>query len=260
MDSVAGTWNLKGDIVLRGGEVTYLSRSFYLKEGRIVLNETQNSFDPNLTIRAETRERDENDEPVTITLSAIRQNVSNFNPQLTSSPAKSENEIMSLLGQIVTADSSSEGKIDFGNLLAAGLDFGVQVTVLRKAEDSLRDFFNFDIFSMRTMLLQNALKQSLNTDQNTEYTFGNYFDNSTVYIGKYFGSNLYADAMLQWSYDSSKYKKDDPVSGIVFQPELGFELSAPFANIRWSYAPDLGSLLDSFVSATSITLSWKYSF
>ena len=260
MDSVAGTWNLKGDIVLRGGEVTYLSRSFYLKEGRIVLNETQNSFDPNLTIRAETRERDENDEPVTITLSAIRQNVSNFNPQLTSSPAKSENEIMSLLGQIVTADSSSEGKIDFGNLLAAGLDFGVQVTVLRKAEDTLRDFFNFDIFSMRTMLLQNALKQSLNTDQNTEYTFGNYFDNSTVYIGKYFGSNLYADAMLQWSYDSSKYKKDDPVSGIVFQPELGFELSAPFANIRWSYAPDLGSLLDSFVSATSITLSWKYSF
>lgn len=260
MDSVAGTWNLKGDIVLRGGEVTYLSRSFYLKEGRIVLNETQNSFDPNLTIRAETRERDENDEPVTITLSAIRQNVSNFNPQLTSSPAKSENEIMSLLGQIVTADSSSEGKIDFGNLLAAGLDFGVQVTVLRKAEDSLRDFFNFDIFSMRTMLLQNALKQSLNTDQNTKYTFGNYFDNSTVYIGKYFGSNLYADAMLQWSYDSSKYKEGDPVSGIVFQPELGFELAAPFANIRWSYAPDLGSLLDSFVSATSITLSWKYSF
>lgn len=264
LNSAEGTWNLKGDVVLRGGEVTYLSRNFYLKEGRIVLNETQNSFDPNLTIRAETRERDENGDPVTISLSAIRQNASHFSPQLTSSPAKSENEIMALLGQIVTADANEDGRLNVSNILFAGLDFGVQVTLLRKGEDALRDLLNFDILSMRTMLLQNALKQGLNTtnkDAANMYSFGNYFDNSTVYIGKYFGSALYADALLQWTYDSSKYQKDNPVSGIMFQPELGFELSSPFANIRWSFAPDLGSAFtNSWVPATSITLSWKLSF
>ena len=104
----------------------------------------------------------------------------------------------------------------------------------------------------------------MNQDAANTNSFGNYFDNSTVYIGKYFGSALYADALLQWTYDSSKYEKDNPVSGIVFQPELGFELSSPFANIRWNLAPNLGSfegswydpLVASLVPATSITLSW----
>jgi len=271
MDTTEGTWNLKGDIVLRGGEVTYLNRNFYLKEGRIVLNETQDSFDPNLTIRAETRERDENGEPVTISISAIRQNASRFSPVLTATPAKSESEIYSLLGQIVTADSTNQnGTFSIGNMLIAGLDYSVQVTLLRKGEDALRDLCNFDIFSVRTMMLQNALKQGLNMNQDAANTnsFGNYFDNSTVYIGKYFGSALYADALLQWTYDSSKYEKDNPVSGIVFQPELGFELSSTFANIRWNLAPNLGSfegswydpLVASLVPATSITLSWKLTF
>lgn len=44
MNTADDTWNIKGDIVLRGGELSYLSRNFYLKEGRIILNETQNSF------------------------------------------------------------------------------------------------------------------------------------------------------------------------------------------------------------------------
>ena len=149
--------------MLRGGEVTYLNRNFYLKEGRIVLNETQDSFDPNLTIRAETRERDENGEPVTISISAIRQNASRFSPVLTATPAKSESEIYSLLGQIVTADSTNQnGTFSIGNMLIAGLDYSVQVTLLRKGEDALRDLCNFDIFSVRTMMLQNALKQGLN--------------------------------------------------------------------------------------------------
>ena len=257
LDTSEETWNLKGDIVLRGGEVNYLNRNFYLKEGRINLNETQDSFDPNITVRAETRERDEDGNNVTITLSAIRQNVSKFNPVFTSSPAKSENEIMSLLGQLVTGDSDNVGNF----LLAVG-DYGVQVTVLRKIENALRDLLNFDIFSIRTMVLQNAVKQGLGMNKNPGNTpsVGNYFDNSTVYIGKYFGSSLYADALLQWTYDEAKATRDGSSQGLVFQPELGFELSSPFANIRWNFAPDLGALQNSWVPATSVTLSWRFTF
>lgn len=257
MNSDEETWNLKGDVVLRGGEVLWLNRNFYIKEGRLSLNETQNRFDPSITVRAETRERDEDGDPVTISLSAIRQNTSNFHPVLTSNPAKSENEIMTILGQIVTGDSSN-----VTDVLWSTADTALQVTLVRKIENALRDFFNFDIFSVRTMILQNALKQSLNTQNQTaeNNSLGNYFDNTTVYIGKYFGSELYADALLQWTYDSSKDNGTSMVSGLVFQPELGFELSAPFANIRWNFAPDLGALQSSWVPATSITLSWKFNF
>jgi hypothetical protein len=257
-DTSTGLWNVKGDIVLRGGEVSYLSRNFYLKQGRLILDETQNKFDPVVTVRAETREHDSNGEPITISLSAISQNVSRFNAVLSSSPAKSEKEIMDILGQIVKGDSSS-----VSGLLVAGVDYGVNATVLRKIEGALRDLWNFDIFSVRTTILQNSLMQGLNINSKSENdsVIGNLFNNSTVYIGKYFGSDIYADALLHWSYDSAKANSGDGTgSGLVFQLEIGLEFAAPFANIRWNFAPDLGEFKQSWTQATSITLSWRISF
>lgn len=257
MDMASGLWNLKGDVVLRGGELSYLNRNFYLKEGRIILNETQNYFNPFITVRAETREHDENGDPITITVSAIRQNVSNFQATMYSTPAKSETEILSILGQMAAGDATSAG-----NFLLSTVDYGVSVTLIRKLEGALRDLFNFDIFSIRTSLLQNVLRQGFNINTDSEKaTFGsNLFDNSTVYIGKYFGSSIYADALMHWSYDESKAGKADETGGLVFQPEVGLELDSPFANIRWSYAPDLGDFGSSWAAASSITLSWRISF
>ncbi|HBB42726.1 MAG TPA: hypothetical protein DCZ74_04345, partial [Treponema sp.] len=73
--------------------------------------------------------------------------------------------------------------------------------------------------------------------------------------------DVYADAQLQWTYDeNSVVEGDGPLSGLVFKPEIGFELTAPFANIRWQFAPDMGSLQKSWVPATSISLSWRINF
>ena len=257
-DTAAGLWSLKGDIVLRGGEISYLNRNFYLKQGRLLLNETQDNFDPNITVRAETRERDSSGENVTIILSAISQNISNFNAVLSSVPARSENEIMALLGQIVAGDSTS-----VGNLLVAGMDYGVQVTLLRKFENALRDLCNFDIFSIRTTALQNTIMQGLDMGNRAENNsvIGNLFDNSTVYIGKYFGSDVYADALLHWTYDKKIAGSGEAVGeGLVFQPEIGLEFNAPFANIRWNFAPDLSDFQESWAKSTSITLSWRLAF
>jgi len=256
MDTSSNQWALEGDVALRGGEVFYFSRNFYLKEGRISLNETQAKFDPILSVRAETRERDENGNSITITLAAQNQPISQFNPTFTASPAKSEKEIMEMLGQILTGDSNSMGSF----ALTAG-DFVTQTLILRKVEKGLRDLLNFDIFSIRTSLLQNAITQSMSSSQSKNTTFGNYFDNTTVYIGKYFGNSVYVDSLLRWTYDENEVLFNDSQSGgLVFQPEFGLELMAPFANIRWQFAPEMGQLQQSWVPATSVTLSWRLSF
>jgi hypothetical protein len=65
---------------------------------------------------------------------------------------------------------------------------------------------------------------------------------------------------MHWVYDEAKASAADTTGGLVFQPEIGLELEAPFANIRWSLAPDLSELNQSIVSAASITLSWRLSF
>jgi len=272
MDSTTGEFAITGDVSLHGGEVAWLNRNFYMKEGRIVLNETQDNIDPHITLRAETREQDTNGNRVTIILSALNQPLSQFNPTFSSTPAKSEYEIMTLLGQVITADSD-----DISSFVMAGGDYLVQTTVFRKLENTLRELCNFDIFSFRTNVLQNAIKQGLNKSDKTEKTsasssniesssddqisFGNFFDNSTVYIGKYFGSEIYVDAMFHWVYDKEKLDDGSSTNGIVFQPEFGFEMASPLVNIRLGVAPDIDAIQQNlWVSSTSITLSWKHSF
>jgi hypothetical protein len=255
-DDDTRSFSLKGDVTLRGGEIAWLNRNFYMKNGRIVFNETQNNMDPRLSVQAETRERDDEGNQVRVILSALNQPISTFNPRLSASPAKSELEIMELLGQIVTADSQN-----VSSLVMAGGDYLVQATVMRRIENALRELCNFDIFSVRTMVLQNALKQGLNLNSGkSQVTVGNFFDNSTVYIGKYFGSSLYLDALLHWTYDETKLSDSTSVGGLVFQPEFGLEMDSPYAAIRWGIAPDIEAMKNNmWVPATSITLSWKFS-
>jgi Family of unknown function (DUF490). len=257
MDQSENTYAIKGDIKLKSGDVAYLNRNFYIKQGVLKFNDTDGRINPRITVEAETRERDENGDELRIILSAENQYLSDFNPQFTTIPAKSEAEIRAMLGQLAVGDST-----DVSGLLVAASDYAVQSTVGRAVENKLRDLLNFDIFSVRTMVLQNTLKMGLAGNLTpSKMTAGNFLDNSTVYIGKYFGSAVYADALLHLSYDETKVDDSTTVRGIEFQPEFGFELESPFANIRWNMAPNIDAMLNNvFVTSTSITLSWKFSF
>ncbi len=252
-DSASGAYSIDSDIVLRGGEISYLNRNFYLREGRVVFTENE-SLDPLITVRAEIREHDATGEPVRITMSAENQRLSAFTPSYSSSPARSEREIMTILGQVITGDAESGWDV-----LLSGVDYGLQSLLLSRVEDALRDFLNFDILSLRTMGLQNSLKQWLDVGgENNELTLGNFFDNTTVYIGKYFGSSIYADAMLHFEYDERKAMEDGSEAGLSFQPEIGLEMDSPFGAIRWSLAPDVGNTQNLWVPSTSISISWKF--
>ena len=164
---------------------------------------------------------------------------------------------MEILGSIMTGNDNSAAAL----ALATG-DYAIQTVFIRRLENALRDFFKFDIFSVRTMVVQNAVKQSVSRDSSASGNMaGNYLDGTTVYIGKYFGDSVYADAMLRVDFDKNRVNDKFTYDGISFRPELGFELAAPFAKIRWSVAPDLESILNmKIVENTALTLSWKFNF
>ncbi|MCQ2572376.1 MAG: hypothetical protein MJ182_00595 [Treponema sp.] len=249
--------NMDGLLLLKSGDVSYLNRNFYVKEGSLKFSPSDDPFNPMINVRAETRERDEKGETVTISLNAQNQFIRDFNPRFSSVPAKSEMEIQTLLGQIVMADSES-----VGNFLFAAGDYAFQALVGRKMENKLRDFLNFDIFSLRTNIIQNTLNFSL-ANRNSAKTMnaGNFFDNSTVYIGKYLGSALYVDAMVNLQYDEKRIRDATTVGGILFRPEFGVEMESPFGNIRWNVAPDIEAMMNKqYVPATSVSLSWKFAF
>ena len=256
INTASNLYQLDGSLLLKSGDVAYLNRNFYIKEGSIKFNPVDIA-NPQITIRAETREKDTDGNTIRIILSAENQYLLDFNPVFSSIPAKSENEIKLLLGQIVLADSDS-----VGNLMLSAGEYYLQSTLVRNIENKLRDLLNFDIFSVRTNILQNTINLSNQRNKTKELTIGNFFDNSTVYIGKYLGSALYADAMLNMS--ASNYHDVDYLSAnsILFQPEFGLELELPVINIRWDMAWRLtpGAQLQSFVPATTVSLSWKFTF
>ena len=257
MDTRYGTSSFTGTFSMKGGEILYLNRTFYIREASAVLNESMETFDPRLSAKAEIRERDKGGEPVRIMLTVIDQPLSRLNPAFSSVPVKTQQEIMALLGQIFLGDVTDTNPL----ALIGGLaDYGAQIAVFSSVENRLRDLLKFDIFSMRTMFLQNAFASALNLNTGNQVSAGNFLDNTTVYIGKYFGDTLYADAMLHLSYDANLEKRDGSTGGLIFQPEIGFELPTPFAAIRWSIAPELNSDWKLLVPHTSISFSWKFNF
>ncbi len=263
MDTSRDSFSLKGSANLKGGEIFYIKRSFYLRQGSILFNENQDIFDPMISLRAEIRERDEKGEPVRIILYVENQPLSSFTPVLYSEPPKSTIELMALLGQAASADSTQDTLLR--DTIVTASDIFAQMGLFRTVENSIRDVLHLDIFSIRTLLIQNAIfRQSMQPSAlNKDMTIGNYFDNTTVYMGKYFGSAVYADALLHFSYYDPKSvdSVENPIGvyeNLLFQPELGLEISSPFFTVRWSILPDSPDTF--FIADTSVTLSWKFSY
>lgn len=261
-DTAMDTFEFKGKLELRGGEIMYVGRNFYLKEGRLIFNANEDAIDPIVSFKAEIRERDSDGRHVKIILSAENQLLSQLSPSLSASPAKSEAEIMELLGQALLADST-DSDAPMAQIAISLMDYGMQVAFFRHVERQLRNVLKFDIFSFRTTVVQNTMLQMFNLNKGRQLSIGNFLDNSTVYVGKYFGDAIYADAMLQVVYDETKFDKDKFLSGLKLQPEIGFEMNSPYATIRWSISPDItnrSSFRNLLVPNTSITISKKWQF
>ncbi|MDR3284376.1 MAG: translocation/assembly module TamB domain-containing protein [Treponema sp.] len=261
LDSSANMLTVQGDAILRGGEIEYFNRTFYIREGRVSFDRHDATFDPVLTIRAETREQDAEGEQVRIILSAVNQRLSEFTAVFSSVPARSEAEIMALLGQMLTGGDAEDPSF----LLGMGVNFLAQQMVVRRMEAGLRDLLKFDIFSLRTMAVQNIIENQLNSVKTQKNMAGILFDNTTVYIGKYFGGSVYGDILVHILYNEALELSNPDSGGILIQPEIGLELNSPFPAfpvIRLSLAPEFGGnelTPATFVSASSITLTWKLS-
>jgi hypothetical protein len=254
-----GKFSVNGAISLRGGEVFYFQRSFYIRSGQLAFNENEIRFDPRIALRAELRDRTSSG-PVTIALIIDNAPLSNFTPRFISEPPLSQIDIFALLGQNVIG--SSEGPA--GNnlqeaLLNASSDIFAQFNVVRVFEQNIRDTLNLDMFSIRTQVLQNALLQAsgiLDTPVDRTASLGNYFDNTTLYLGKYFGPDFFIQSMVSLRYDPEN--KNSLSGGLVIEPEIGAELRSPLFTVNWNFVPKAGDRL--FINSQSVTISWKWSF
>jgi hypothetical protein len=264
-DSLSGRFTVEGDVAIRNGEIFYFQRSFYIQEGILSFNESNDQFDPLISARAEARDRND-DGPVTISMIVDSSSLSSFTPRLESNPPLSQFEILSLLGQNFAGTPSEDPNESIRSMVYASGDFLTQFYAVRRAERVVRDVLRLDMFSIRTQFLQNVLIQAANLQDpvDTNGRVGNYFDNTTVFLGKYFGPDIFGQAMLSFRYDENRTTFGDISqggltlgAGVSLEADLGVELHGPLFDIQFNFAPR--RLENMFVDDLSFTLLWKRS-
>jgi hypothetical protein len=249
-DSETGRFSVNGDIDLRSGSLFYGQRSFYIRAGTLFFNENEIQFDPRITVRAETRDRI-NDEPVTISMIVDNAPLMSFTARFEANPPLSQVEIFSLMGQNLTG-LPAEGREGTGvqNIVFSGVDFLSQSIVFRRMERVIRSFTGLDMFTFRSPIVQNFITSRWNPIDNDAR--GNYFDNTAVFFGKYFSSDMFFQGSVLLQYDRNKLE----MGGYTFEADLGIELHSPLFDIRWNIAP---LKYETFFDA-SFTLAWRWLF
>ena len=264
-DQASEDYTLKGSVVLRGGEVFYIQRNFFIKNGMIAFNEGRDHFDPRVSLLAELRDR--NDEgPITITLTAENAPITSFQPRLSSDPPMTESQIALLMGQNLigassngsltgdTADAIRKAVISTSDL------FIPQLNVTRVFEDKVREISGLDMFYFRTQVLQNWL---IDLSSPTPTTSGNalsrYFDQTELYAGKYLNDLTFTHASLSLIGDPLAGSNTLTLnSSLGMDFELGVELDSPFGLIQWNVDPK--TYENQLIVDQSLSLSWKFAF
>jgi hypothetical protein len=267
-----GAYSVKGLAGVQGGEIYYFDRPFIVKKGSITFNETQESFDPRITARAEVREWDPNTgEEVKIYLDADSA-LSKLSPRLSSDPARAEAVILALIGAPILTRAGSQG---LGMAALVYTDILTQGWILRPFEQKVRQLLNLDMFSVRTQIIQNLVAQKV---------FGTTvspLDNTSMSLGKYIGNDLFLELLVRLQspqlatgapLSSGSLPYEDIATGATVPPgnqtlfgtglqpdlELSIEWATPLFLLTWSWVPQHPESM--FLSDNSLSFSWRITY
>jgi hypothetical protein len=260
-ESAASTYSVTGGVDIQGGEVFYFDRSFYIREGRITFDEDEQGFDPLLTVNAEIREVAE-EGPVRIYLVADERPLSEFTPRWRSDPPLTEAAILALLGGNVFVSETGE-PIDLEQAAWLASDVVSQFGIIRGFESSVREALQLDLFSVRTQLFQNLLRGVIDPGQeypldNEVPSLGEYLDNTTLFMGKYLGTDLFLELLVQLRASEPLAVEPRSLAGIEVESEFSLEWQTPFFLLEWTFFPRDPSSL--FLADNTISFQWEYSY
>ena len=250
-------FSMNGNIEIRGGEIFYFDRSFYLKKGSVNFEETFDELDPRIVALAEIRERDQNNEEIRIYLE-VNNRLSQFTPRFYSEPSRSDVEILNYIGGALVGDYGRETLGRSAVMLTS--DLVSQFGIIAPFERAVRDILGLDLFSIRTQVVQNILIDRLNVfnTQNDSKNVWESLDNTTLSLGKYLGTDLFLEMSFRVQSVDTPTALSDEGSQLEMESELNFEWTTPFFLMEWSFAPKHPE--DLYITDNSIGFTWKFSY
>ena len=214
-----GTFKTDGGIALKTGQVYYFQNDFIIREGSVDLSQRrfaglENSVPFVLNLTAEITDYDSDGNKVIISMILQNATLDNINPRFTSTPAKSENEILAMLGQSVLASGALDRTLSLSSLARfarTARDALTRVGVIESNKNysitgTVRNALGLDIFSARSNILSNVIIDALPgelTGRRDISMLARYLDRTSLFAGKYVGDNWFVKVRLMLKADSN---------------------------------------------------------
>ena len=214
-----GTFKTDGGIAVKTGQVYYFQNDFIIREGSVDLSQRrfaglEDSVPFVLNLTAEITDYDSDGNKVIISMILQNATLDNINPRFTSNPAKSENEILAMLGQSVLASGALDRTLSLSSLARfarTARDALTRVGVIESNKNysitgTVRNALGLDIFSARSNILSNVIIDALPgelTGRRDISMLARYLDRTSLFAGKYVGDNWFVKVRLMLKADSN---------------------------------------------------------
>ena len=262
LDAPSMDMQFEGALSIRSGEIYYVQKNFYITEGSLLfkaaIGSGSNEINPLLNLRARLREFDRDGNRVDIFLVLQDSTLDNLVPRFESSPFRTTNEILEILGQGIIPGSSFD-ETALGSVVAiasVATDVFSRLGIIDGAGTTygfsqiIRNSLGLDVFTIRTNLLQNILFGAIpgTSTTSTVSPIARYLDNTTLYFGKYLFNDFYLQGLLHFRGDltssrrGSSFLSDD----LVLDTEFSLEWTTPLAFFSLFTQPDVLSVFNIF--------------
>lgn len=248
-DGATDSFQLNGQAALRGGTVFYIQKNFYLKNATVVFDEDETSFDPVISLEAETRSRNESGS-VLVLLSARNSRLSDLSFRLESVPGMSEAEIARLLGMDLLAVREGETP-ELGRVIIENTDLLPQLNIISVFERNVQELLGLDLFFVRSQILQRWLYDlSGLAGPDRTASLADYLENTAVIAGKYIRDDLF----FQLAFRLQEPPLAEP-GDLRLNSEIGIEWVTPHFVLNWRFQPENPDAL--FVTDQSFSIFWR---
>jgi hypothetical protein len=248
-DGATESFEVNGQAALRGGTVFYIQKNFYLKNATVLFDEDETSFDPVISLEAETRSRNESGS-VLVLLSARNSRLSDLSFRLESVPGMSETEIARLLGMDLLAVKEGETP-ELSRVIIENTDLLPQLNVISVFERNVQELLGLDLFFVRSQILQRWLYDlSGLAGSDTTASLADYLENTAVIGGKYIRDDLFFQVAFRLQEPPLAEAGD-----LRLNSEIGLEWVTPHFVLNWRFQPENPDTL--FVTDQSFSLFWR---
>lgn len=259
-----GVFKTDGAMALKTGQVYYFQNDFIIKEGSVDLSErklpgSEGSLPVVLNLRAEITDYDSDGNKVVISMILQNTTLDSINPRFSSTPAKSENEILAMLGQSVLASGALDRTLSLSSVArfaATAREALTRVGVLESNKNysitgTVRTALGLDIFSARSNILSNVIIDALPgeiTGRADVSILARYLDRTSLFAGKYIGEDWFVKVRLMLKADSnvklSKSAGHFLAKDLILDTEISLDWDTPMGTLSVFTQPQELSVFD----------------